>query len=269
MLTDHDLERMYTVAQALHREPEVALTVTLAACERLELLRRLQDRRTAHQTTCRLPDAYLPQYCVYLASEACERAQEAPPPSQERRDPPTLDDWLVRYIKFLVWRTMDQDAYHVAVALGCFLYRYPPSAIARLAPAGFPAHRVPPITQRLAQQIHTRFPRAHIMMYGEHPVLDTRPPTADERQLIQQTLTLFAPWGLPEGPPPTSGLSRLDTYFGEGSTSSEWKRIQVLIDPTRGGLPGLIREYNARCPHGSDGCLEDPDQTLAIPCFQR
>jgi hypothetical protein len=266
MLTDHDLERIYVVAQDLHRVPEVALAVTLNACERLELLRRLLDQRTGRHMTCRLPEACLPQYCVYLASDACERDQEAPLSSQEPWDPPTPDEWLARYVKFLIWRTMDQQACHVAVALGCFLYAYPPSTIARLAPAYFSAHQIPSITGWLTQQIHARFPHIH-MLQGDYPTLDTRPPTAHERRVIQQALTRFAPWGSPEDAPQMFGLSRLDTSFGEGSTTSDWERIQALVDPTRGGLPGLVRAYNARCPPGSDMCLDDPDQMLAIPCL--
>lgn len=78
MLTDHDLRQMYELAHCLHPDQGIALAVTLAACERLTLLRRLQDRRTGRYRLS-LPEAGLPQYCVYLASDPRERAQERPP----------------------------------------------------------------------------------------------------------------------------------------------------------------------------------------------
>jgi hypothetical protein len=49
---------------------------------------------------------------------------------------------------------------------------------------------------------------------------------------------------------------------------SDWERIHALIDPTCAGLPRLIQQYNESFPRGSDVRLEDPDYTLAIPCFK-
>jgi hypothetical protein len=121
MFADHDLQRMYELAHFLHPDHESALAVTLEACERVALVRRIRDRRTGHYRR-RLPEAWLPQYCVYMASDAHERDQERPRPGQEPRYRPTPDDRLVRYIKCLIWWTMDRNACHVAVALGCFLH---------------------------------------------------------------------------------------------------------------------------------------------------
>lgn len=55
-------------------DPAVALTVTLEAADRLALLRRLGDHPTGHAWR-QLPEAWRPQYCVYLASDLHERAQ--------------------------------------------------------------------------------------------------------------------------------------------------------------------------------------------------
>ena len=75
MLTDDILQRMYDLAYCLHPDNGTALAVTLDACDRIVLLRRMQDRREGHYKF-RLPEACLPQYCVYLASDARERDQE-------------------------------------------------------------------------------------------------------------------------------------------------------------------------------------------------
>jgi hypothetical protein len=265
MLRDDVLERMYQLAYCLHPDNGIALSVTLEACERLALIRRLQDRRTGHYRI-RLPEACLPQYCVYLASDARERIQERPRPGQKPRYQPRPDDWLVRYIKALVWWTMDWNACHVAVALGCFLYGYQPGEVVSLAPEIFNHHNIRRVKARLAQQIHARFQSANIMV-GEPFTLRTRPPTEHERQLVHRSLALFTPWGTPHLPAPAPNGSILETHFDGVCGRSDWDRIHALIDPCCAGLPRLIREYNESFPSRSTARLEDPDHTLAIPCF--
>jgi hypothetical protein len=73
MLTDHDLQQMYDLAHCLHPDKGIALSVTLEACERIALIRRIQDRR-AGLYRLRLPETCLRQYYVSLASDARERA---------------------------------------------------------------------------------------------------------------------------------------------------------------------------------------------------
>jgi hypothetical protein len=119
MLTDNDLQRMYELSYCLHPDHGIALSVTLEACERISLIRRMQARRAGHYRR-RLPEPCLPQYCVYLASDTRERDQERQRPCKEPGYQPTSDDSLVRYIKALVWWTMDWNACHVAVALRGF-----------------------------------------------------------------------------------------------------------------------------------------------------
>ena len=105
MLADDVLQPMYELAYFLHPDPAVALTVTLDAADRLALLRRLREHPIGHAWR-RLPEAWLPQYCVYLASDRPERAHERPRPDRAPRERPTRDDYLVRYLKCLVWWTM-------------------------------------------------------------------------------------------------------------------------------------------------------------------
>jgi hypothetical protein len=102
MLADDVLQPMYDLAYFLYPDPVVALTVTLEAADRLALLQRLHDDPTGHAWH-RLPTACLPQYSVYPASDRWERAHEGLAPGQGAREPPTPDDYLVRYLKCLVW----------------------------------------------------------------------------------------------------------------------------------------------------------------------
>jgi hypothetical protein len=66
---------------------------------------------------------------------------------------------------------------------------------------------------------------------------------------------------------PSPERSILETHFDGGGCCSDWERIHALIDPACAGLPRLIRKYNASFLRGSAASLEDPDDTLAIPCF--
>lgn len=265
MIGDNVLQQMYELACSLHSDTGVALSVTMEACERITLLRRLQERRSNHYKFV-LPAACLPQYCVYLASDRRERAQEYTTSGQDAGDPPTKDDRLVRYIKFLVWQTMDRNACHVAVALGCFLYKYQPSEIANLAPEIFNQHNIRRVKRRLAHQIQARFQCAH-SFNGKQHILHTRPPTEHERQLVFRTLAMCTPWGCAHVPTPAPDRSILETHFDGVSGRFDWDRIHALIDPSCAGLPRLIREYNHSLPAQSAVRLADPDHTLEIPCF--
>jgi hypothetical protein len=265
MLTDDALQKMYELARCLHPDNGVALSVTLEACERISLIRRIQHRRTGHYRQ-RLPEVCLPQYCVYLASDMRERDQERSRSGKEPRYRPTADDWLVRYIKSLVWWTMDRNACHVAVALGCFLYRYQPGEIANLAPEIFNQHNIRRVKSRLAHQIQARFQNANIVI-GEHYALRTRAPTEHERGLVHHALAMFTPWVSADVLTPAPLISLLETHFDGASARSDWDRIHALIDPAGGGLPRLIREYNESLPRWSDVRLDDPDLRLAVPCF--
>jgi hypothetical protein len=172
----------------------------------------------------------------------------------------------VRYIKALVWWTMDRNACHVAVALGCFLHGYRSAEIASLAPDFFNQHNIWRVKRRLALQLEARFQSANIFQSDQHTLL-TRPPTEHERGLVQHSLAMFAPWGAPHIPSPTPDKSILETYFDWPSAQSDWDRIHALIDPTCVGLPQLMREYNHHFPQGSDMRHDDPDRKLQIPCF--
>ena len=59
MLTDNDLQRMYDLSHCLHPDHGIALSVTLEACERVSLIRRIQARRVGYYRR-RLPEACLP-----------------------------------------------------------------------------------------------------------------------------------------------------------------------------------------------------------------
>jgi hypothetical protein len=267
MIADEIWQQMYALAYFLHPDSGVARSVTLEAAERLVLLQRVQERPPG-SAWGRLPAACWPQWCVYLASDGQERAHERPHPGRRLEKRPTPDDYLVRYLKCLVWRTMTESPCHVALALGCFLYRYPPRAIAQLAPVLCAGQDILRIRVRLASQLQARFPHAQLFA-TDHDQPRTRLATMHDRQVVEAALTMFTPWGTAHVPPPALGHAMRDTHSEGAPARAEWDRIHALLDPVGGGLPRLIREYNQPFPLGSPWCLADPDDMLAIPCFAR
>jgi hypothetical protein len=172
----------------------------------------------------------------------------------------------VRYIKFLLWQTMDQSVCHGVVALGCFLYGYQPGEIANLAPELFSEHHCRHIKRRLAHQLQARFQHAHIVR-GEPQTLCTRPPTDHERRLAYHALALFAPRGCPHVPTPGPEPSHFETHVNGTADRSDSERLDALINPMYARLTQLIRDYNERSPAQSARRLAEPDHILAIPCF--
>jgi hypothetical protein len=188
MHADDVLQPMYELVYLLYPDPAVALTVTLEAADRLAFLRRLREQPTGPAWR-QLPEAWLPQYCVYLASDPHELTQERP----------TADTYLIRYLKCLIWWTMDQPCAHVALALGCFLCAYSWDDLVPVAPA-FSIRNLSRVSGRLASRLQARFPRAHVFP-GDHSAHLTRRPPAHDWQLVQHALARFTPWGAAHVPP--------------------------------------------------------------------
>jgi hypothetical protein len=236
----------------------------VAAADRLVLLSCL--RASPPERAWRLPEAWWPQYCVYLASDGPERAHERRRPGRAPSERPTRDDYLVRYVKCRVWWTLDRPACHVAVALGCLLYCYPPEALVQLAPALCAPDQIQRIRARLVSRLQARFPHAHLFG-GDHGTSRMRLLTAHDRSLVHRALKLFTPWGAAHVPAPALTQSLLATYFARASVYSDWDRIHALINPTDAGFPRLIREYNQPFLLGHPQRLAEAATVLAMPRF--
>ncbi len=266
MPTDTTIQAMFTLAHVLHPERDMACQVTLEACDWCVLSRHPQDRRP-HAAKLgpyklKIPEDLLPQVGVYVVSEWWEREQEASCTPKRSRYCPTSADRLVRYLKCVIWRTMDRPSYWAAVAIGCFLYRYRPSDIVRLAPDCFPEANI----RRVKKNIHDIL----VQRFTDAPVDDCRCPAKPERQLIHDALAALAPW-TPCHAPQSCEATLLDTYFGLEAVDCEAidreiadrTRIHILYDPACAGFPRFIHEYNREMPMA----FKDPDDMLSIPNF--
>ena len=232
-LTPHEYQMMADLGQALSQSRAVALAAIPQALigvdawqdriEHRQSYRRSQQQMRPYRWD--IPGDTLRQIALYQVLEAWEKRQE-------RQHPLTPKAFLIRYIKCLVLHTMMRDASHVAMALGCRLYRYHPGQIESLAPdlIAMPWR----LRREIDQVIKARF-RALALN-------STREPTPAEQRLVYDILSRLAPWAPSHPNTPTP----LAVLFAQ-PTSPQWgAQIHVLID-TQGacGLAQLIREYNA------------------------
>jgi hypothetical protein len=172
---------------------------------------------------------------------------------------------LIRYVKLLVWKTMDRQSCHTAIGLGCHLYQYRPEQIGALAPELFDVANIWRINVYRLEEISTRFPDLAIVRrppYGERKV-QTRPPRAHEDALVLGALATFTPWWTPHLRPTESMLA----LFSNRNPKREWQRIHALIDTDCAGLARLIRAYNAST-RGKIVPLGAPDEQFEIPTFR-
>jgi hypothetical protein len=315
-MTDAELEAGFQVAYCLHPHEEVAEYITAEAWRVSERYpKKLKERWTErlrqwHKRHPQATPAVVPatssikrtlpadcrfQYAVYSVSDRWEQKQEQ---GQQRppRYTPTLEDSLVRYIKFLIWKTTDQARWHYVVGgLGCLLYTYSPQEIGAAASYfwdesidvqriiqgyGFRVMVNGESTTRRAEGIpgwvKKRFQSTGLVLDGTG-MPDLRAPYDHERQLVEQACTRFTPWGSPHVAAPPQAPAQDDppgawdiwyqARLAWAQAWSDWQRVHVLIHPACGGIPGLIHTYNAEAARMSSNQLPDPQDKLRVPQF--
>lgn len=269
MFSDEEVASANRLAFFLHPDNVVAYNVTLDALDKFWLLIKQQERRPTSEAPSKLPLPYnlLLQSSIYLASDEWERDQESDLPRKPYIYKISRDDLIVRYIKLLIWKTMDRKSCYTAIGVGCLLHSYNTTQIHSLAPDVFNEHNLRRNKSRIVAGIEDRFKKYNIIS-GESKDLHSRPPLKYEERLIQKSLHLLAPL-LPNGITHRSYSGDiLGSYFGYLSSRTEWERNHILIDPYCGGFQRLVREYNANLLKESENMLlEDPDDKLAIPDF--
>lgn len=242
-----------------------------------------------------LPEACRFQYTVYSVSARWERDQEGPqrlPPQYA----PTRDDCLVRYVKFLIWKTTDQARFHYVVGgLGCLLYTYSPQEIGMAASHfwGEPIDVARIVNgyrfnEKVKGQIQERggkgirgwvierFQSTGLELDGPGAI-GTRGPHAHETALMEHACEVFTPWGSSDVDPPPQAPSEASP---EGAWTawyqqrvawaqawSDWQRVHALIHPACGGVPRLIHTYNAEAATVPSERLPDPQDKLRMPRF--
>lgn len=286
LLTATEIRKAFYIAYCLHPDRQTAKRIILSAlCDWLPILHkeqqkqqrqreplaRLNRRKSLQPYKLSLPKEGLLQASVYGISEAWECDQEQQTSRiADNIYQPTPDDLLVRYVKFLVARTMNHRSVYTALGLGCQLYQYRPTQISCLAPDLFLEGNIRRIHSTLLGWISQRFPTLSIEQrppYGEKKVR-TRRPLAHERDLIRNALKAFAPWWTPCL---QSSESLLALFSADGDNANddvflEGRRIHALVDPTCAGLECFIHAYNTE-RKGDAMSLDAPEDRLEIPAF--
>lgn len=269
VFSDEEMQNAFHLAYVLHPNMAVAYSVALDAVDRFFLQQKLQGRRPkAKKQPFKnlLSDPALLQTSVYLASDSWERDQERLLPRKTPFYRPNVNDLIARYVKLLVWKTMEHNCTHVAVGIGSFLYTYRTAEIKYLAPDHIKDDNIRRIKAGIVSEIRNRFEQYNIVP-GDSPHIITRTPTSHERELVHSSLTAFAPWVAEHAFPSSDNTPVLETYFGYESKKSEWERNHALIDFGCAGLRLLIQEFNAGDAREDDMLLENPDEKLQVPDF--
>lgn len=265
MFTEQELEKTFQLSYFLFPDLNLALNLTIASCDVISRVRRVESRRLKSQKHYgeMIPSDALLQYAVFLASDGMEKEQENFGRLFGSTYQITRDDFNVRYIKHLIWRASKQKSCYMAIALGCLLYRYNPMDIWHLSFGHFDSGNIRRVKAKVIRWLKERFEHTGIVVNSGRDIKFSAPSSQDLR-LVQEALKVFTPWGHSHIQAPPS-KTVLEVLFDDLSSVSDRLRIHAITDPDCAGIANLIREYNSL---GTSIQFNDPDEMLEIPAFE-
>jgi hypothetical protein len=262
-----NVNELFRLACCLHPDRAVAIRVLIDGHYQISVTRQAQSRRTDDGHKPRTPEVGLPQMSFYYASEKWEKDQESLCPRKAPTYVPDRDDLLVRFIKNLVYKSLDHRPIYCAVGIGCFLYDYQPNEVSRLSEDVFSNENIRRVKSAWPGFVNQRFAgtRGFANGGGEIPLVAAN---GRQRALIEKSLAGFAPWSsCADIAVCGRSASLLETYFNGSSNRSHWEQNHVLIDPTCGGYWRLVHEYNSIFGRGIGMRLDEPEKKLCVPKF--
>jgi hypothetical protein len=270
MFSDEDLRRAFQISFCLHQDREIAYEVTLDGIRRAKKKVADQNRRPAsiRPNKQKLSYGNALRSGIFAASEMWEKDQESRLPLLRPLYKPTPYDLLSRYLKTLVWHSMDRSSAWVSIAIGHFLFSYPLNQIARVSPEFFDNQNMSRTRGFLEELLQERFQcePSDSSLGSPVPVID-RPATDAEFRHIQNMLGILAPQS--DGHPDFCAKpgTLLETYLFPDSVRSENDRIHSLISTECCGWARFVQEFNEDCSSTSGEPLADPRSQLRIPIF--
>jgi len=267
-ITPEEFQLVYELVFPLHPREDVALRVTMDACDYLRELERNQARRTRSERHWKadMTQEQLLQYAAYTVSYYRELDQESPKPLLPPFYQPTREDRIVRYVKHILFRTYLLNSRSLAIGIGCLLYGYKPSEIADLLFL-FEERSLRTVKMRLAEDLRKRFVNDDVVS-PDGKSIRTIAASDNDRLIVEGALKAFTPWGTDHLEPPTPGRLMLDILSDEENPISEWQRKHALIDPECVGLARLINEFNKYVSSNPIfQRLADPRGNLMVPDF--
>jgi hypothetical protein len=283
METLREVQRVFDVAYYVLCDEDTAWDVVCEAYDQREDLMKDQNQRGTPNKPYNLrrlcPEHHL-QDALYRELDRLDKKERA----QEQRTPVlSPEEQLIRYLKYLVWRTSEKNAEYVAVGLGHFLYSYSLQDIEALHPRWPRQHYLERAQKRILGWICERFEDAGIINTQEDGTQEVqmRSPTEDERQVIRTALEMFTPWWPPCDPhvtqPRTYGeqllyvSNKIFRHFGDQeleSSETVWTQIHFLVHPCV-GVETLMQANEAwakRAPWELK-TMHEPESKLRVPAF--
>jgi hypothetical protein len=265
MQTAESIQQAFGLAHSLHPHREVAWEVTRDALKLNRVLSTRQDVRpmAGRPYKQRLHDSNLLRLSVFMASEKWEKDQESRAPKLTPRYTPSKEDLLYRYLKTLVWHSMDRPCVYAAIGVGALLFSYRTCEIAAVSVDFFDDLNIRRKKDWLREKVVSRFRDVMVITDGASGK-GVPPPTEYQLAFVNKSLATLAP--LVEGHPQgcTAGEGLFGEYFCFDSPKTEVERVHLIINTECCGWARLVEQYNRLSSHNR---LEAPADKLSLPLF--
>lgn len=268
MLTDESIQQTFNLAYSLHPNRVVAWEVTREALKLSRVANQAQDSRPSADRPYKqkLEAINLLRASLFAASEKWEKDQESRSPRLEPAYRPTAEDLLYRYLKTLVWHSMDRSSIYAAVSVGSLLFTYRTSDIAAISVDFFDSLNIRRVKSWFLRKVESRF-RNVMLIPDDWSKLCADCPSKDQLEFVNKSLATLAP--LVADHPNACSPSRpvLEEYFSFDSERSDCERVHVISNPECVGWARLVDEYNQCNCDERQRRLEDPTEKLRLPLF--
>jgi hypothetical protein len=265
MQTAESIQQAFGLAYSLHPHREVAWEVTRDALKLNRVISYRQDVRpaTGRPYKQKLHESNLLRLGVFIASEKWEKDQESRSPKLTPKYTPTKEDLLYRYLKALVWHSMDRPSIYAAIGIGALLFSYRTCEIAAVSVDFFDDLNIRRKKEWLLEKVASRFRDVMVIPDGLG-VKGVPPHTEYQLAFVKKSLGTLAP--LADGHPRDceNGGGLLDEYFCFDSVRTEVERVHLITNMECCGWARLVEEYNHISPANR---LEDPAGKLTLPLF--
>lgn len=268
MVTKESIQQAFSLAYSLHPQRVVAWEVTREALRQYKVRASTQGERPAANRPYKqwLDDNNLLRTSIFIASEKWERDQESRLPKKDPVYVPTIEDLWYRYLKTLVWHSMDRNCIYASVAIGTLLFTYQTSEVASVSVDFFDNENIRRVKSWFLKKLESRFSDVMII-FNESGRHDAPPLTEYQLAFVNKALSVLAPQ--PPGHPDSCAANQmlLNEFFSFESTRLEQERVHVILNTECGGWARLVDEYNHLYRSFPSRHLGDPSYKLRLPIF--
>jgi hypothetical protein len=268
MVTKESIQQAFSLAYSLHPQRVVAWEVTREALRQYKVRASAQGERPAANSPYkqRLDENNLLRTSIFISSEKWERDQESRSPKRDPVYVPTLEDLWYRYLKTLVWHSMDRKSIYAAVAIGALLFTYQTSEIASVSVDFFDSENIRRVKNWFLRKLESRFSDVMVIFNdsGRH---NAPPLTEYQLAFVNKALSVLAPQMLEHPDSCATNKMLLNEFFSYESTRLEQERVHILLNTECGGWARLVNEYNQLYASFPSRHLGDPSDKLRLPIF--